>query len=217
MTTPDETSSHIPTPVPDGATLPEGTSESVGPVSSPRTSNEVLLGGMVVAVLSLLLLVLAGTFGYFGYGLWKAAQVERTTPSIQELGEKPLSPEQIAAAPTPTPPPTPITPPPASVPTPTSETQLVALEVKVLNGGGARGSASTLTELLKKVGYTKAAFGNAVNDHTGTVVYYTAALQGEAEAVKAVVAKTYPNTTLTPAQSGDKDATVAGIVVILGK
>lgn len=183
--------------------------------ATPKESNEVFLGGVVVAILCLLLVILAGTFGFFGYRLWKTAQVEQATPSIQELGEKPVVKEMTPQPTEPTPTPTPA-PAPQTSPTPAVE-DLAKVEVKVLNGGGARGSASTLTDLLKKEGYTKATFGNTVKDYTGTTIYYTAASQKEAEAVKTIVVKTYPAVTLTAAQAGDKDATAAAVVVVLGK
>lgn len=193
------------------------TQESVEPTvaGAPVTgkeSNEVFLGGMVVMVICLILLILAGTFGYFGYRLWQTAQEERMTPSIQELGEKPKENAEPVATPTPAPEPA-----PAPTPAPAPAADLATIEVKVLNGGGARGSAGTLTDLLKKAGYTKAAFGNSVNDHTGTVIYYAEASKSAAETLKETVAKTYPAVTLSPATAGDKDATAAAIVVILGK
>lgn len=175
----------------------------------------MFLGGMVVAVLSLLLLMLAATFGFFGYRLWRTAQVERAAPSIQELGEKPIS---VQASPeTPSEPVTQPTPSP-SAPTPSAPTpDLATLEVKVLNGGAPKGSAGTLVDLLKKAGYAKANFGNSTTDHQGTVLYYAAASQAAAETLKPLIAKTYPAVTLTPAPANDKDATAAAIVIVLGK
>ena len=210
------TSTTVTTPTPP-ATPDEIGVTPIAPVTAVKESNEVFLGGMIVGVMCLLLVILAGTFGYFGYRLWQEAQVERSTPSIQELGEKGVV-EPVAETPTSAPTPTPATPAPTSTETPTpSTTDLATLEVKVLNGGGARGSASTLTELLKKAGYAKAAFGNTVADHTGTVIYYAASSQGDAETLKATVAKTYPSVTTSPAKAGDKDATSAAVVVVLGK
>lgn len=189
--------------------------------STPKEANEVFLGGMVVGVLLLLLLILIGTFGYFGYRLWKSAQVERSIPSIQELGEKPGSvvSESVVE-----------TPPPASLSAPTSQTtsspttetevaslDIALVEVKVLNGGAARGSAGTLVDILKKAGYSKAAFGNTVADYTGTKIYYGTNAQSAAEKVKELVSKTYPTVVIAPAEANNKDATAASVVVILGK
>lgn len=189
--------------------IPESTPSLVTPPEALQ-SKEAWLGGVLVLVLCLLLLVLTGTFGYFGYRLWKAAQVEQSTPSIQELGEHipPRAPDVNPDTSTPT-------------TTPAISSALVqdkaTVEVKVINGGAAKGSASTLTELLKKAGYTKATFGNSAKDHTGTIIYYSGSAQVAAETLKETVIKTYPKVTLAPAQAGDKDATAATVVVVLGK
>lgn len=202
----------------NSSTTPSAPEETVAapavPVAVTKESNEVFLGGMIVGVICLLLIVLAGTFGYFGYRLWREAQVERSTPSIQELGEKAMA-EPVAETPAPTSIPTP-SPAPSETPAP-SAADLATLEVKVLNGGAVKGSAGTLVDILKKAGYTKAAFGNTVADHKGTVIYYGATSQGAAETLKVTIAKTYPAVTLEPAKAGDKDATAAAVVVILGK
>lgn len=196
------------TPPPVEAAPAEVVASPQAPLAA-KERNEVFLGGMVVAIICLLLLILAGTFGYFGYRLWQSAQIERTTPSIQELGEKPVTDMPQVAAPTPVAEPTP-------APAPAPSADLAAVEVKVLNGGAAKGSASTLVDLLKKAGYTKASFGNSVANHTGTTIYYTITSQSAAETLKATVAKTYPAVTVAPAKAGDKDATAAAIVVVLG-
>lgn len=192
-------------------------SEETSPVSvaSQDDSREVLFGGMVIVVFCILLLVLAGTFGYFGYRLWQSSQTERMTPSIQELGEVAVlpSPETPASEPA-------SATPPASPASSTPESTLpdkATLEVKVMNGGGIKGSAGTLTDLLKKAGYTKATFGNTVADYTGQTIYYGADSLKSAEVLKEEVVKTYPKVTLAPAKAGDKDMTAATLVVILGK
>jgi hypothetical protein len=72
-------------------------------------------------------------------------------------------------------------------------------------------------DILKKAGYTKAAFGNTVADYTGTTIYYGANTQSVAEKVKELVIKTYPAVVVAPAEANNKDATAASVVVILGK
>lgn len=190
--------------------------------SAPKETNEVFLGGMVVGVLLLLLLVLIGTFGYFGFRLWKSAQVERSIPSIQELGEKSgvgtsESRTETPTVPEPSSPSTTQTEPPKVVDAGSASPDLASVEIKVLNGGAARGSAGTLVDILKKAGYTKAAFGNTVTDYTGTTIYYGANTQSVAEKVKELVIKTYPAVVVAPAEANNKDATAASVVVILGK
>lgn len=202
------------TPTPENVESP--VAETVTASRPTKESNEVFLGGVIIVVLCVLLLLLTGTFGYFGYRLWQASHIERSTPSIQELGEKitetpeTSSPSESTIS---TPTPTPVAP----TTTETSPVDKATVEVIVLNGGGARGSASTLVELLKKAGYAKAAFGNTVADYTGTTVYHAADAVKAAELIKEEVIKTYPKVTLAPAKVGDKDMTAASVVVILGK
>lgn len=181
---------------------------------TPKESKEVFLGGMIIVVVCLLLLILAGTFGFFGYRMWQASKVEQATPSIQELGEKVAEARPAESAPVAeTPAVQPTTPSNPSVSTPDKST----IEVKVMNGGGARGSASTLTDLLKKAGYSKTTFGNTTLDYTGVTIYYSGENEGAANSLKEEVLKTYPNTTVAPAKTAEKDTTVATLVVILGK
>lgn len=184
-------------------------------VATSQDSREVFFGGMVIVVFCVLLLVLAGTFGYFGYRLWQSSQTERMTPSIQELGEVAAVPTPETPAPESAPVATPASP---ALPTPASSIpDKATIEVKVMNGGGIKGSAGTLTELLKKAGYTKATFGNTIADYTGQTIYYGADALGAAEILKTEVIKTYPEVALAPAKAGDKDTTAAFLVVILGK
>ncbi len=196
----------------DTPQVPEVTPVTLAPV---KGSNEVFFGGVIIIVLCILLVLLTGTFGYFGYRLWQSSQITRSTPSIQELGEKvgenksEPTPAVVESTPATTPP-TPSTSETASV-------DKATVEVKVLNGGGVRGSASTLTDVLKKAGYTKVTFGNTVSDYTGTTIYHAADATKVAELLKEEVIKTYPKATLLPAKAGDKDMTAASIVVILGK
>ena len=191
--------------------------ESTGEIVTRKEANEVFLGGMVVVVLCLLLAILVGTFGYFGYRLWKSAQVERAIPSIQELGEKQVTVSSDESSVN-LKPETPAQPTPESTTTSNAQSvDLASVEVKVLNGGAARGSAGTMVDILKKAGYAKAAFGNTVADYTGTKIFYGAQSQLAAEKVKELVAKTYPGVVLAPAEANDKDATAATVVVILGK
>ncbi len=206
--------SEILSPLPQDSETPNVAPETPVAVST-KGSNEVFLGGMIITVLCLLLILLTGTFGYFGYRLWQSSQVTRSTPSIQELGEK-IGENKTVVAPTTAEPASPT----VTVPSTPAETPAVdkaTVEVKILNGGGIRGSASTLTDLLKKAGFTKAVFGNSVADFTGTTIYHSADAAKAAELIKEEVIKNYPKVTLMPATAGDKDKTAASVVVILGK
>ena len=91
------------------------------------------------------------------------------------------------------------------------------LDVKVMNGGAARGSAVKVQDFLKKNGYTKARVGNAVGDYTGVTVYYLGSNEGNANSVKQALEKDYPNTLVKIATSSSAENGSAPVVVMLGK
>lgn len=182
--------------------------------SQATGSSESFLGSMLVLFLILLLLGVTGFFGFFGYRVWKQSKIIKNTPSIDHLAldkvASPTVPEEKAEEKT--------TPPSDTTPSnPAPEIDKKTLEIKVLNGGAAKGTAGTFTETLKKTGYTKATFGNSVGDYVGVTIYYAKDKEALAETLKGDVAKTYPKVTLAPALAANKDTTTASLVVILGK
>jgi hypothetical protein len=175
--------------------------------------NESLFGSALLFTLSLALLAVTGYFGYSGYKFYRLAQSEKAIPSIEGIVQ-PAEPMSEVPAPA------------AEIPAPSKPEQPVpeaptidkkAMVVKVLNGGAAKGSASTFTETLKKAGYASATFGNSFGNYTGVTVYYGAGRKAEGEALVVDVQKTYPKAVAKEAPQGDRDAAAAAFVVILGK
>lgn len=191
---------------------PRGTSKTPeSPPVFPKESgpDESFLGAMIITVLSLLLIGILGFFGYFGFRVWQEKKLIAETPSIDRLSvEVPVAEEKPAVEETP-----PATETPPAPPTIDKGT----IEVKVMNGGAAKGSAGTLTDALKKAGYTKATFGNTTTDFTGVTVYYADGKNAEAELLKGDIVKTYPAVKTAPAVSTNKDTTLSPLVVVLGR
>jgi hypothetical protein len=89
-------------------------------------------------------------------------------------------------------------------------------DIKVLNGGAAKGSAGVVAEALKKAGYTKVTTGNTLGDYTGTTVYFSVGLDQEAGAVKQALLS-WPATVTKEAPQGNKETAQAPLTVIVGK
>lgn len=147
--------------------------------------------------------------GWIGYRMWHQKQEEVSLPSIAALPTKPVTEEQ-----TPTPESPAVTPAPEA---PKQSETNWGRDIKVLNGGAAKGSANTVADILKKAGYTKVAAGNSAGNYTGTVVYFATGLENEAAAVQKVLLKSYPKTETKAALKGNSDTAAAVITVILGK
>ncbi|MEP7162561.1 MAG: LytR C-terminal domain-containing protein [Candidatus Moraniibacteriota bacterium] len=184
--------------------------EKKAPPVSPDTS-ESFLGSMLVIALVLILIGVTAFFGFFGYRVWRQGQAVKNAPSIERLSFEKTAPP-VGGMPSESKEETPTTP--ASSAT---EVNKATLEVKVLNGGAAKGSAGTFTETLKKAGYTKAAVGNSIRDYKGVTVYFAKDKETEAQALKEDVVKTYPSAITAPALANDKDSASAPLVVILGR
>lgn len=176
-----------------------------------RETNESFLGSILVLVLVILLIGVTTFFGFLGYRIWRESQITKNTPSIQKIVEAPALPAPVT---NPTPPEEPKTETPAPALVSLDKT---TLDIKVMNGGAAKGSAGTFGETLKKAGYTKVSVGNTNGDYAGAVIYYAADKQKEAELLQADVVKTYPKVTIAPIKVGNTDMAGATLVVILGK
>lgn len=96
------------------------------------------------------------------------------------------------------------------------ETSAAKLNVKVLNGGGPKGSAGKLQEFLKKQGYTQTLLGNAEGDYTGVTVFYLDGNTENANGVKKTLSSEYSNIQVKAAAPKSEEA-VASVVVIIGK
>ena len=183
---------------------------SVGKVKSRGPLFGTLLFGSMI-------LIVFAALGAIGWGVYKGYQMNKervALPSIQTLPKEEIVSEVAAT--------------PKTVPTEESKVvpsatpsedikQAKATDLKVLNGGAAKGSATTAADILKKDGYTKVATGNTLADFSGVTVYHAAGLEKIAEIVKAALLKTYPNAAVKPAQKDKSETSLAPLTVILGK
>jgi LytR cell envelope-related transcriptional attenuator len=169
-----------------------------------------LLGGLIVVVI----LGLAGA-GFGTYSLWKQQSAESQSPSISGLPVAEAMPEEQAEVTE-----------GASETTKEAEKNTVTdevlkkaqtLDIIVMNGGGAKGVASTTAETLKSKGFTKVTIGNTKGDFTGTTVYAKKANQESAEAVVSVLKSAYPSIVYKEALASDPETTTATVTIIFGK
>jgi cytoskeletal protein RodZ len=169
-----------------------------------------LLGGLIVVVM----LGLAGA-GFGTYSLWQQQSAESQSPSIsglptvEALSEDPGEVTEGA----------PETTKETEKNTTTDETLKKAqvLDVIVMNGGGAKGVASTTAETLKGKGFSKVTIGNTKGDFTGTTVYAKKGNQEAGEAVVSVLKATYPSIVYKEALSSDAETQTATVTIIFGK
>lgn len=91
------------------------------------------------------------------------------------------------------------------------------LVVKVLNGGAPGGSAGKAAQILKTAGFKLTTAGDAKGDYVGVIVYYQSAGKADADAIKAALAKTYPNVKTQVETDAKKETASAAIVVVTGK
>jgi hypothetical protein len=182
-----------------------------------KKSREPLLGAALFAVMILFVLASIGGIGWVVYSKWQTERAAESRPSITELLER--AGEQTDA-------------PSAESPQATDAAQATddkavtgtgsadaakKLEISILNGGAAKGSAGILADFLKSEGYLKTDAGNTLKDYTGVTIYYAANLEKEAEAIKTSVAKKYPQVKILPADTNNKETSVSQITVIVGK
>ncbi len=174
--------------------------------------NEAFFGTVLIGCLALSLIAAVGYFGFSGYRYFKAVKNEKAVPSIAALpvlekkdessesaerGEGEKETEKLAAE--------------------VAAVDKKTLEVKVLNGGAAKGVAGTYAEKLKKEGFVKTTVGNTFGSYTGAVIYYAQGQEAGLAALKEVVLKDYPKLTAKEAESGNKDTTAAALTLILGR
>ncbi len=193
------------------------TKETVEQERVARSSREPLFGTLLFSLLLLCTLLSLAGIGWVLYSRWQESREQAGQLSIATL---PLKSSESSAQET-----------AASNDTETpseehressssAETAILApkdVDVKVLNGGAAKGSAGTVTETLKQAGYSKATFGNATGDYSGVTVYYAASAEREALAVKEALVKKYPMITAKSSVAGNTETSVASVTVILGK
>ena len=177
--------------------------------------NEAFFGSLLLFCLALSLLSATGYFGFAGYRYFRQVQAEKAIPSIDSLPKAEVAavvPESVPASPA-----KPETQPAESAEKPADPVDKKTLVLKVLNGGAAKGVAGTYGEKLKTAGFTKTTVGNSFGDYTGQTLYYAKGQSTGADAIKEEVLKTYPAVAVKEAPAGDKDATAATYVLILGR
>jgi len=183
-------------------------------VVSPKRSHESLFGTLLFVGIALVLVALVGSMVWGGYRGFRLNKEQTALPSIgslqmeEEQIEEPMKEEPKPASEEPT------------VPVAGDQAVMVKAKgtaIKVLNGGAAKGSATTAAEVLKKDGYTKLTTGNTVKDYVGVVVYYAAGLEQEANVVKISLMKTYPKVEAKAALKDNTETSQAVITIILGK
>lgn len=179
----------------------------------PGRSREAVFGSLLLSFMILFVIAALVSVGFAVYFGWQEKKQASEQPSITALSDKKVVVPQESK---------------------TSEKEeekkveesadVVALgtktkstEIIVLNGGAAKGSAGTFAEALKKEGYLKVTPGNTVADYIGTVVYFAAGLEKEAETVLTTVIKTYPQAAVKPAVLTNKETSTKPITIILGK
>ncbi len=187
--------------------------QEVSSSAKPQSSREPLFGTLLLIFMMIIFLGVVAGIILGGYHGWRLNKEEKTLTSIESLAvkEAPVEEEVPSKKEGQTNP---------SAESASEEQVLVkakATEIKVLNGGAAKGSAGIVTELLKKEGFIKAVAGNALGNYVGTVVYFAPALEQEAQKVKVVLMKTYPTVETKPAVSNNKETSQAPLTVILVK
>lgn len=186
-------------------------------IVAPQKSRESLWGALLFAAMIVFVVASIGGIGWTAYSHWKKVRANGNNPSITGLLKETEQEMSGVAS-------NEISPPleneiseNAKITNEETISAAKKLEVSVLNGGAAKGSAGVLADFLKKEGYLKTDMGNTQKDYTGVTIYYAAGLEKEVEAVKASVAKKYPQVKILPADSRNKETSVSQVTVILGK
>ncbi len=176
--------------------------------------NEVFFGGLLIFCLAISLVAATGYFGLAGYRYFKQIQMEQAVPSISSLSKIDTagsSETEKSAV---------VSKSETAESQPATESVTIdkkTLEIKVLNGGSAKGMAGTYAEKLKQAGFTRVEVGNAFGDYTGQTLYYAKGQEAGMKIIQAEVMKAYPSLVTKEAPTSDRDAAVAMYVVILGR
>jgi len=90
------------------------------------------------------------------------------------------------------------------------------INIIVLNGGAALGSAGKIKKLLEDSGYVNAAAADALSgSHIGQMVYYRKGMEDTAEKIKDIVKENYPGIDIKEGKTAEQ--TKEDIVIMLGK
>lgn len=184
-----------------------------GKITPPTSSHESLFGALLFGMMILLTLGAVGLIGWSAYRGFRVTEERGALPSIATLPAQEAAGEKTSET-------VPVSESKEVVPVVSAEESLKkarATDIKVLNGGAAKGSASVAADILKKDGCTKVTTGNTTSDYVGVTVYFLSAFEQEAGVVKNFLIKTYPKVTTKVAPKENKETTQASLVVILGK
>lgn len=173
---------------------------------APEKHNDELWGRMVIIVLVLGLVSMLGFFALIGYQVYDERSEEG--PSIAEMPKNAEPSAEVAKEAAPAAETKP------AVETPAADAKQTA--VSVLNGGGAKGSAGVLADLLKQAGYAKVTAGNATGDYATTTVFYGTGQESVAKTILAEVVKKYPKATVVSADPKKAETATSTVVVIIG-
>lgn len=182
-------------------------------ITTSTASHEPLFGALLFGMMILLTLGALGLIGWSAYRGFRVTEERGALPSIATLPAQEAAVEKTSEV-------VPVAESPEATPVVSDEAALKkarTMDIKVLNGGAAKGSAGTAADLLKKDGFTKVTTGNTASDYVGVVVYFGSTVESEAEAVKNFLIKTYPKVMTKAAIKENKETTQASLVVILGK
>lgn len=190
--------------------IPDRTYESTAIPSSGSSSGDDLRGKGILSGIILLLLAGVGFFVMLGYRVIQIGEDTREsieglakTSAVSDVAVEPVSVQEPATSP--------------EESKPGNDTvDKSTLEISVLNGGAAKGSAGTVAGLLVKAGFTKAVAGNADGDYSGVTVYHTDR-EAAANAVKSSLDATYKGIRVTAADTSKPETKTDQVTVILGK
>ncbi len=191
--------------------IPNRTYESTAIPSPGSSSGDDLRGKGILLGIILLLLAGAGFFVMLGYRVIQIG--EDTRESIEGLAStsavSDMAVERVSVQ-------EPATSPEESQPT-NDAIDKSTLEISVLNGGGPKGSATAVADLLKSDGYIKTTAGNSSGDYSGFVVYRKAGSEEAADAVMKTLSVKYPSVIVKENDAGKSEVSSAPIVVIIGR
>lgn len=186
-------------------------------IIAPQKSRESLWGALLFAAMIVFVVASIGGIGWTAYSHWKKVRTNGNNPSITGLLKETEQEMSGVAS-------NEILPPleneiakNAKIANEEIISAAKKLEVSVLNGGAAKGSAGVLADFLKKEGYLKTDMGNTQKDYMGVTIYHTVGLEKEVEVIKESVVKKYPQAKILPADSRNKETSVSQVTVILGK
>lgn len=187
--------------------------------NEPVGARESLFGALLFFVMIIFTVLSVIGIGWIVYTKWKESRAFSARPSIVAIEKQLLENEEVNKTGEDTLVSSETVAPSMEEKT-AEEGVLVAakkLTISVLNGGATKGSAGTFAEILKAEGFIGATAGNTIKDYVGVTVYYAAELEKEAEAILGSVIKKYPAAKKAPAETNNKETSVARITIILGK